>query len=114
MGPQGRSSVSNNTGETQRPQQSQSPYNMKYLIRALVKYGASDLHMKVGRPPLFRINGKLIPAKMSEFSQQTISSILFPLMSEKQLGKLDSERQVDLSFQMEEFGRFRCNIFYQR
>ena len=45
---------------------------MKYLIRALVKYNASDLHLKAGRPPLFRINGKVIPAKMAELTEDQV------------------------------------------
>src|SRR5690242_4114010 len=46
--------------------------NMKYFVRALVKYNATDLHLKVGRPPLFRINGKLVSAKMAELTSAAI------------------------------------------
>src|ERR1700757_881313 len=106
MGPQGRSRVSNDTGETSRPSPSQSQYNMKYLIKALVKYNASDLHLKVGRPPLFRINGKLIPAKMPELTEQLAQSLIFGLLSAKQMVMLEEQRQVDLSFSLKEYGRF--------
>ena len=98
------------TGETPNPNQ----FTMKYLIKALVKYNASDLHLKVGRPPLFRINGKLIPAKMPELTEHLAQSLIFGLLSAKQMVQLDEQRQVDLSFSLKEYGRFRCNVYYQR
>jgi twitching motility protein PilT len=89
-------------------------FDMKYLIKALVKYSASDLHLKVGRPPLFRINGKLIPAKMPELSQQSAETLLLGLLSAKQVLQLEDRRQIDFSFRMKDYGRFRCNVYYQK
>lgn len=89
-------------------------FDMKYLIKALVKYNASDLHLKVGRPPLFRINGKLIPAKMPELNQQIAEMLLLGLLSAKQVLQLEANRQIDFSFRMKDYGRFRCNVYYQK
>ena len=36
-------------------------YNYKAVMQEMVKQGASDLHLKVGRPPTLRINGELVP-----------------------------------------------------
>lgn len=88
--------------------------DMRYLVRALIKYNASDLHIKVGRPPLYRINGKLIPAKMSELGADLAESIILGILSNKQKAELETKRQVDLSFEVKELGRFRCHVFYQR
>lgn len=88
--------------------------DIKYLIRALVKYNASDLHLKVGRPPIYRINGKLVPAKMAELNQPNVDSIIFSILTEKQKNELSERKQIDFSFRLEEYGRFRCNVFYQR
>jgi twitching motility protein PilT len=95
-------------------QQQAQVLSMKYLIKALVKYNASDLHLKVDRPPLFRINGKLIPAKMPELTQQTAESLILGLLSAKQMVQLQERRQIDFSFRMKDYGRFRCNVYYQR
>jgi twitching motility protein PilT len=89
-------------------------YDMKYLIKALIKYNASDLHLKVGRPPLFRINGKLIPAKMVELTPAVAETLLLGLLSAKQVTQLQESRQIDFSFRMKDYGRFRCNVFYQK
>jgi twitching motility protein PilT len=88
--------------------------DIKYLIRALLKYNASDLHLKAGRPPLYRINGKLVPAKMDDLSAEQVESIVHGVVPQKLLPTLDSKRQVDLSFQIKDYGRFRCNVYFQR
>jgi len=88
--------------------------DMKYLIRALIKYNASDLHIKVGRPPLYRINGKLIAAKMPDLAQEQIEAILFSVLSKKQKADLEEFRHVDFSIGFRELGRFRCHAYFQR
>lgn len=88
--------------------------DMRYLIRALVKYNASDLHLKVGRPPLYRIGGKLIPARMDEVTADVAQSVLFSVMNARQIEVLEQKKQVDFSFKVKNIGRFRCNVYYQR
>jgi twitching motility protein PilT len=88
--------------------------DMRYLVRALIKYNASDLHIKVGRPPLYRINGKLIPAKMDELTAELAESIIYGVLTAKQKAELETKRQIDLSFEFKDFGRFRCHVFFQR
>lgn len=88
--------------------------DMSYLVRALIKYNASDLHIKVGRPPLYRINGRLVPAKMPELSHEQVQSIIYGVLTDRQKVDLDQKRHVDLSFGVKVFGRFRCNVFFQR
>ncbi|MGE0614298.1 MAG: type IV pilus twitching motility protein PilT [Bacteriovoracia bacterium] len=88
--------------------------DMRYLVRALIKYNASDLHIKVGRPPLYRIHGKLIPAKMPQMTAPQVEKLLSDVISPRQIAELSQKLQVDLSFRMGELGRFRCNVFYQR
>jgi len=87
--------------------------NLSYLAKALIKYNASDLHIRVGRPPLYRINGRLFPAQMAELNSRQIDGMLLEVLNERHTKKLEQERQVDLSFKAGG-GRFRCNIFYQR
>ncbi|MGK5084896.1 PilT/PilU family type 4a pilus ATPase [Bdellovibrionota bacterium FG-1] len=88
--------------------------DIKYLIRALLKYNASDLHLKPGRPPLYRINGKVVPAKMAELNERQIQHVIFAVLSQRQKIELDEKRQVDLSFRVEDLGRFRCNVYFQK
>lgn len=87
---------------------------MRYLVRALVKYNASDLHLKPGRPPLFRINGKLVAAKMPELEPEQVEKIVLDILSSRQKVELEENRNVDLSFVLNGLGRFRCHIYFQR
>jgi twitching motility protein PilT len=88
--------------------------SMAYLARALVKYSASDLHIKAGRPPLYRINGKLVPAKMGELRPDEVQTIIHGVLTDGQRRDLAARRQIDFSFRIPELGRFRCNAYYQR
>lgn len=88
--------------------------DLKYLIKAFIKYAASDMHLKPGRPPLYRINGKLVPAKMPSVDQSTIKRIMYEILSENRKKELDVKHQTDFSFKVPDLGRFRCSLFYQR
>lgn len=88
--------------------------DIAFLVRALVKHGASDLHLKVGRPPLFRIHGKIAAAKMECLTSEQVSSLLRSLMNKRQEAELVENLQIDFSFRMGEEGRFRCNIYHQK
>jgi len=101
------STTANGNGSAHRP-------TMKYLLHALLKHGASDLHLKAGRPPMFRINGKLVPAKLPELAADTVKEILYNILNAKLIHQLEEHMQVDCSFNMESMGRFRANIYIQR
>ncbi len=83
-----------------------------YLIRAFLKYNASDLHLRANRPPLYRINGRVLPASMPSLTSTQLENILAPFIPTTLRNTLDIKRQIDFSFEVEECGRFRCNVFY--
>ncbi|MBI2607014.1 MAG: type IV pilus twitching motility protein PilT [Deltaproteobacteria bacterium] len=84
------------------------------LIRALVKHGASDLHLKEGRPPLYRINGKLVPAKAPPFTNEKVKALLYGIMNPRLIERFEKNLQVDFSFVMGQCGRFRVCVYLQR
>ena len=85
---------------------------IKYLIRALIKYDASDLHLRRNRPPIYRIHGKLLPASMPSLNEEEVKNILFPIIPPAAWEDLETKKQIDFSFEITGYGRFRCNIFY--
>lgn len=87
-------------------------FDLLYLIRAFVKYNASDLHLRRKRPPLYRIHGKLLPATMPELTEQMIADIILPIIPKLLQEKFEKNRQIDFTFETDESGRFRCNVFY--
>ena len=83
-----------------------------YLIRAFLKYNASDLHLRPNRPPLYRIHGRILPASMPSLTTEQIDQILAPFIPIALRNQLETKRQIDFSFEIEECGRFRCNVFF--
>jgi len=91
-----------------------SKITVESLVGALLKFGASDLHIKVGRPPCFRIDGRLVPAKLPPLGQEEVEGLLLSILGKRHLQQLEERWQVDASFRLNELGRFRCNVFRQR
>ncbi|HEV2454279.1 MAG TPA: PilT/PilU family type 4a pilus ATPase [Verrucomicrobiae bacterium] len=83
-------------------------------MKTAVDGGASDVHLKVGGPVIFRINRELIavdaPFPTIEWMHKVVEGIT-PAHLKK---RLDEEREVDFSYFVPEIGRFRTNLFQQR
>ena len=83
------------------------------MLEYFVKHGAmrvSDLHIKVGTPPAYRVDGDLIKVKGPKTTDQMAKQLLYPLMSNENMRKLRSERSVDCSYRLGSL-QFRINIF---
>lgn len=85
------------------------------LLEKAVKAGASDLHIKVGSPPVSRIQGVLsvLPGE-EKMSVEDVRKIAFSVMNEFQHKHFDAEHEIDISYSVSGLGRFRCNCYYQR
>ncbi len=86
---------------------------IKEYLKVLIDREGSDLHLKVGRPPLIRIKGDLLPTEFPILSKNDIQDMLLPLLSDMQRKTLFDERELDFSYLIEGLARFRFNIFYQ-
>ena len=87
--------------------------NLNFYLRELIKRGGSDLHLKVGRPPLFRIRGDLLPTEFPVIGKKDMEDLLLPILNGVQRDRLERERELDFSYLIEELARFRGNYFYQ-
>jgi len=85
------------------------------LLKIAVERKASDLHLKVGAFPVIRIDGSLIPlADMRRLMQEDTIAMAFSIMSARQKEKFKNNFEIDISYNVPNLGRFRCNIFQQR
>ena len=87
----------------------------KYF-RALVKLGGSDLHMKVGKPPIVRVNGTLKELKRDAIGVEEMARLLFPMMAERTRDIFDEEGGADFAYTVDVDGenwRFRVNLLQQ-
>jgi len=84
------------------------------LVEALSQE-ASDVHIKVGVAPIFRVNGVLkVWNKLKPFDTNDVSKIAFDLMNDWQKERFIKNREVDMGYEVYGLGRFRINVFQQR
>ncbi|TVR13755.1 MAG: PilT/PilU family type 4a pilus ATPase [Planctomycetota bacterium] len=85
------------------------------LFEIMVKHNASDLHIKAGQPPVFRMQGSLSRMQnQAPLSGEDTQRLLLPLLNEDQQETLQERGNVDFAYSLPGVGRFRCNIFMQR
>ena len=84
------------------------------LLMFMTKKGASDLHIKPMRPPLLRIQGRLIPIKANPLQPEEVEQMLSEILKPGQRARFDERQAVDMGYGVPGVARFRCNIFLQR
>jgi twitching motility protein PilT len=85
------------------------------ILTVAIKGGASDIHLKAGLPPMFRVDGSLVPLKDAQrLSPDDIGRIAFSIMNTFQKEKFKEEYEIDLAYGVPGLGRFRVNVFMQR
>jgi twitching motility protein PilT len=83
-------------------------------LRELERQDGSDLHLKVGRPPLFRIRGDLLPTEAPPLTEEELKSTLYAIMNPRLIKQFEETMEADFSYMIEGLARFRVNIFVQR
>jgi len=84
------------------------------LLKVMVDQGASDLHIKAMRPPLFRKDGVLMPLKTEPLKPDAIERTLMRILKERHIKELEEKQAVDVGYSVPGVSRFRANIFVQR
>ena len=80
------------------------------LLKESVNHRASDLHISVGLPPIVRIDGNLIRTKYPPLTPAGVEELVMPMLNNEQRKNLEQNWELDLSYGIEEVGRFRVNI----
>jgi twitching motility protein PilT len=85
------------------------------ILSVALKARASDIHLKAGLPPIFRIDGALRPLpKAPRIGPDLTEKIAHDIMSERQRQRFAEVHEVDLAYGVPGLGRFRVNTFSQR
>ncbi|MBU1131079.1 type IV pilus twitching motility protein PilT [Patescibacteria group bacterium] len=85
-----------------------------YFAQA-VKKGASDIHLVVGKPPILRIDGDLKPIdKEPKIDRLSIEKMVFSILTPGQKERFIKNRDLDLSYEIEDASRFRVNIHFEK
>ena len=91
-----------------------SGFNFKTVLQQLVQRGASDLHLKVGRPPTLRLHGELTPLEMPALRPEDLKTLAEQLMTPRQVKEFTDNKECDFAIGVPGIGRFRCNVYQQR
>jgi len=85
------------------------------LIMTVVKEGASDLHISVGRHPTVRVSGLLVPlVKKNILSPEDAEGLIFAMLNDERRDFFMKNKELDFSYAFEDKVRFRVNVFFQR
>ncbi|EAX47873.1 twitching motility protein [Thermosinus carboxydivorans Nor1] len=84
------------------------------LLREAVLRQASDLHITVGAPPVLRIHGSLVLTDSSPLTADATEKLFNSIATAEQQAKFREQGEVDFSYAIPGFSRFRVNAFRQR
>ncbi len=84
------------------------------LLKEVIGYNASDLHVSAGLPPVIRVDGNLLRTKHPPFTAEQIEALLFPMLNNEQRRTLEQTWELDMSYGLVDLGRFRVNVYKNR
>ena len=89
--------------------------NLNELLKATFEKKASDLHVKVGVPPILRIDGRLVPLETEKrTTQEEAMNVALSIMNASQKARFKEKNELDMAYAVPGLGRFRVNVFQQR
>ena len=88
--------------------------DIEELLRQLVSVDGSDLHLKVGSPPMVRVDGALRRVGESPLSPEETGGLAGFIMPPERRAQMMEQREADFAYSLPGVGRFRVNVFRQR
>jgi twitching motility protein PilT len=89
-------------------------FNFKAVLQRMIQQNASDLHLKVGRPPVLRINGDLSTLDVPPLRPEDLKVLAEQIMTPKQVKEFAENKEADFAIGVPGIGRFRVNVYQQR
>ena len=84
------------------------------ILQTAVDGGASDVHVKMGGPIIFRINRQLLAIEAPMPTAEWVNKVVETMVPRHAKSRLDTDREVDFSYAVPGIGRFRTNVFQQK
>lgn len=84
------------------------------LLKKMPELPASDLHLRVGTRPVYRVNGKLVRVNLPPVTQEDMERLVHQILTPERLQRFKKEYELDFAYQLETGERFRVNLFHQR
>ncbi|MEK7467220.1 MAG: PilT/PilU family type 4a pilus ATPase [Planctomycetota bacterium] len=103
-----------NLGKPDESGQQQAWKDMEKLFIAMTKNKASDLHLKPGMRPVFRIATVLHDVGNRPLKYDEVKRMIYEILSESQIDQYERELDLDFAYSIQGYGRYRVNIFHDR
>lgn len=100
------------SAETPRP--AQREFVLREALDELVRRQGSDLHLKVGRPPMLRVQGELVETALVTLRPEDLRRCAEQTLNPRQREEFAEKKEIDFAIGVSGLGRFRTNIFHQR
>jgi len=84
------------------------------ILQTAIEGGASDVHIKIGTPVVFRINRQLVAIQAPAPTLDWMNNVVATILPKHLKRKLEEDHEVDFSYFAQGVGRFRTNLFQQR
>jgi len=81
------------------------------ILKAAVEKGASDVHILIGKPPMVRFRGEILPlVEFPEISAEEAKRLIYSILYDDQKQKFEEHLELDCSFEIKNLSRFRVNV----
>jgi len=84
------------------------------FFKVMVEHDASDVYLTVGKPPMYRIEGKVEPIGDVSFQSEDLRNLATVIMNERQRKEFSETMEMNLAMALPGVARFRINVFQQR
>lgn len=98
---------------TSPPESSELPVSLNDLLKLQVSHNGTDLHIKVGAPPMLRIDGDLVQVGDKPITENDANRLLIPLLEDKNKKELIDVGETEFSI-INKIGRFHPHIYLQK
>jgi twitching motility protein PilT len=106
--------VSTTSESPSAPAQQTPAFNFKAVLQRMIQQNGSDLHLKVGRPPVLRVNGDLSSLDVPPLRPEELKALAEQIMTPKQVKDFAEHKEADFAIGVPGIGRFRVNVYQQR
>jgi len=83
------------------------------LLKIMLEYHASDLHVTSGSPPLLRINGELERVVYHELTEEEVKLLVYEILSQQSIDQLENQCDIDFAYEIAGTARFRGNAYFK-
>jgi len=90
------------------------PIPLDDMLRLLVRHEGSDLHLRAGEPPVFRVHGDLRRTNFPVIKAEQLKQVMYEIMGADRISRYERDLECDLAYQIKGLARFRVNVFKQQ